>query len=511
MFEAKDNRQIEQKGISKDAINKQISSFITGFPFMEICKPATIGDGILEVSDAQIDEFVATFDGTKNIDLMKFVPASGAASRMFKALFEFASLPKSNSINDKNYLSQFPFIQTFIYSIKSFAFYDDLQEKLQEKGKSIAGCVQDGEYATIINALLGDAGLKYGLLPKGLLKFHRYNSDVRTPFEEHIVEGINYCSSQNNVKLHYTVSSAHLSGFQELTSVLKYKYEAEKATLLYIDFSQQKTSTDTIAVNPDNTPFRNADGSLLFRPGGHGALIENLNDIEADVVFIKNIDNVVPDKLKAETYKYKKLIGGILINYKNKIHSLYSTLVSENVDKETLSQAEAFLRDKLCFIPHESYNSLTISDKAKYVAEKLNRPLRVCGMVKNEGEPGGGPFWAENSDGTISLQIVEGAQIDGDSSSKQKILTEATHFNPVDIVCYLKDIDGNKFDLKQFIDHKTGFISEKSKDGKTLKALELPGLWNGAMAYWNTIFVEVPIITFNPVKTINDLLRVEHQ
>jgi hypothetical protein len=368
-------------------------------------------------------------------------------------------------------------------------------------------------FLPIAEALLANDGLSYGNLPKGLILFHRYNDSSRTAMEEHLVEGAQYCRDTNgNLNLHFTVSSEHRVGFGKLVERVKEHYESHYDVKINISFSEQKSSTDTIAVEMDNTPFRNPDGTLLFRPGGHGALLDNLNDINSDIVFIKNIDNVVPDRLKPQTVRYKKALAGLLLSYKGIIFDYIMKLHNdEYVDDEFLHQVLDFSKNELCILPPNSLNTNDLKELKRYLIDTLNRPIRVCGMVKNQGEPGGGPFWAKNTDGTTSLQIVESSQIDLNDQSITEIFNQSTHFNPVDLVCYLKDYKGEKFDLLKYRDPLTGFISVKSKDGRNLKAQELPGLWNGGMSNWNTIFVEVPLITFNPVKSVNDLLRDEHQ
>ena len=370
--------------------------------------------------------------------------------------------------------------------------------------------MEKGCYKTVVDYLLNDKGLGYGQLPKGLLLFHKYGGTQRTPLEEHLVEGALYANCNGVVHLHYTVSPEHKNLFEDCVNHVKGEYESKFNVRYCVSFSVQKPSTDTIAVNPDNTPFRNSDGSLLFRPGGHGALIENLNDVDADIVFIKNIDNVVLDKFKEDTVTYKQLLAGVLVSLQTKAFEYLRLLESGQFDDDTLKEIVRFLEQELC-CHKPGINDLEGAELVAYLKKKLNRPMRVCGVVKNVGEPGGGPFLAYNSDGTVSLQILESSQIDKDNSDYTKMFTEGTHFNPVDLVCATKDYNGDKFNLPDFVDRSTGFISSKSKNGKELKALELPGLWNGAMSDWNTVFVEVPLSTFNPVKTVNDLLREQHQ
>ncbi|NQU84713.1 MAG: DUF4301 family protein, partial [Mariniphaga sp.] len=394
----------------------------------------------------------------------------------------------------------------YFQELKNFAFTKDLIKV--NKGEEL-------NFNKAINLLLSESGLNYGNLPKGLLKFHKYNDCERTPLEEHLVEGALYSKdNKGKVSLHFTVSPEHQPSFEELLNLIKDKYESNFSVTYEIEFSQQKPSTDTISVDTKNNPFREKDDTILFRPGGHGALLENLNDLDADIIFIKNIDNVVPDRLKNPTIQYKKALAGVLLKYQERIFRYQKELNEKHytaLNSAFLAEAANFLENTLNTKPAENHYYTEKETLYRYLQQKYNRPIRVCGMVKNEGEPGGGPFWALNSDQTISLQVVEGSQIDNKDESQAKLINQSTHFNPVDLICGIKNYKGEKFNLPDFTDPETGFISYKSKDGKDLKALELPGLWNGAMSNWNTLFVEVPIETFNPVKTVNDLLRINHQ
>ena len=353
-------------------------------------------------------------------------------------------------------------------------------------------------------------GLNYGQLPKGMLLFHKYAEGSRTPMEEHLVEGALYAASKGKANVHFTVSHEHLPLFKQRVAEKMQQYADKYGVTYNITFSEQKPSTDTIAANADNTPFRNSDGSLLFRPGGHGALIENLNEISADIIFIKNIDNVVPDRLKPETVEWKQVIAGVLVTLQKQAFEYMRVLESGRYDHAKLEEIIRFVQQQLC-CRKQDIKDLEDAELVIYLKKKLNRPMRVCGVVKNVGEPGGGPFLTYNQDGTVSLQILESSQIDKSNKEYLRMFTEGTHFNPVDLVCAVRDYQGKPFNLPDFVDPTTGFISEKSKGGKELKALELPGLWNGAMSDWSTVFVEVPLGTFNPVKTVNDLLREQHQ
>lgn len=515
MFSEKDKQQIKEKGISLQTIEKQINNFVNGFPFLHIIKPAVADDGILLLNKDEKNKYIELYE--KNINtkkIVKFVPASGAATRLFRKLFNYYNNYNGTQeeyldiISDRSFES----IYYFFEHLQNFAFYDELKKFLISKEFLLADQIEEKDYYKIIENLLSKKRLDYGNKPKGLILFHRYNDGNRTPVEEHLVEGANYCASNSKVDICFTISPEHSKDFLKHINKVCKKYEKEFNIKYNITLSEQKSSTDIIAVDMKNQPLRNKDNSLIFRPGGHGALIENLNKIDADVIFIKNIDNVVLDNLKEDTFFYKKVLAGVLLHHQNIIFNYLNKLQDNSkVDNKLLKEIDTFLQKELCIIPNSDYAKLNKEDKIVYFTEKLNRPIRVCGMVRNEGEPGGGPYWSENNDKTISLQIVEGAQFNKKDKKQVDIINKSTHFNPVDIVCGVRDFKGTKFDLTKYIDNTTGFISKKTKDGIELKAQELPGLWNGAMSCWNTIFVEVPIITFNPVKIINDLLRKEHQ
>ena len=508
MFTEQDLNQIKKQGLTADKVKSQIIDFETGFPFLNIFRPATINDGIVRLSENEILAYVKLFEDI-NPDTLKFVPASGAASRMFKFLFDFYENAKEtyDSLDQIENTD----VKTFFTNIRKFAFYDKLKDSLRDKGHNIENLLKQGKYKEIIKYFLFEKGLNYGQKPKGVLLFHINNSIAKTALEEHLIEGINYAkSSDNKVKIHFTISPEHQEMFKELVSKSVKSLEDKFSVKFEISFSKQKPSTDIVAVDLNNELFRNKDGSLLFRPGGHGALIENLNDLDADIIFIKNIDNVVPEKLVKKTAKYKKALAGVLLSYQEKVFNYIHKIESEEFNCKLTEEIELFIKEELHY-DFVKYEKMDLGVCRKRLLEILNRPIRVCGMVKNEGEPGGGPFRVIQSNGAISLQIVESSQIDPENTRQMSILKSSTHFNPVDLVCATKDYKGEKFDLLKFRDPNTGFISKKSKDGIELKAQELPGLWNGAMAKWNTIFVEVPIETFNPVKTVNDLLRPEHQ
>lgn len=484
MFTEQDIQQLSVRGISVAAAEQQMKSFKTGFPSLHIVAAAAVGSGILKPDAAEQQCYLKAWEQYLNEEhtILKFVPASGAASRMFKNLFEYMNGGEETD-----------FIKDFLAHLKYFAFYEELSKHINS---------DDGR--SIVRALLED--MHYGALPKGLLLFHKYAEGNRTPALEHLVEGALYAKNKKNeVNLHFTISHEHKELFEQHIAANLPQYEAKFGVHYNVSFSEQKPSTDTLAADKDGNPFRDKDGKLVFRPGGHGALIENLGEQNADVVFIKNIDNVVPDRLKEPTVLYKRLIAGVLVSLQTKAFDYLRELDGEPTD-DKLQEIREFVEKELCC--DLSGRQMKCSNCLKTaLREKLNRPIRVCGMVKNEGEPGGGPFLVRtDKDGSVQLQILESSQI-----ADKQLMAKATHFNPVDLVCGLKNYKGERFNLKDYVDPLTAFISQKSKDGKELQALELPGLWNGAMADWNTVFVEVPIETFNPVKTVNDLLREQHQ
>lgn len=506
MLTQEDKDLLAKKGISEQQIAEQLARFEKGFPFLKLFAAASVENrGIMLAGEEAQKTYLAAWDAYKEGDkkIVKFVPASGAASRMFKNMFEFLGADYDVPTTD--------FEKKFFNNIKNFAFYADLDAAcVKNNGKGIEALISEGNYKAVVANLLESAGLNYGALPKGLLKFHKYEDGVRTPLEEHLVEGALYAAGKSGeVNVHFTVSTEHRELFAKLVDEKVAQYAAKYGVKYNISFSEQKPSTDTVAADMENKPFRD-NGKLLFRPGGHGALIENLNDLDADIVFIKNIDNVVPDRLKGDTVTYKKLLAGVLVTLQKQAFEYLQLLDSGHYRHDELENIIRFVQQQL-HCRKDDIKDMEDADLVIYLRKKLNRPMRVCGMVKNVGEPGGGPFLAYNPDGTVSLQILESSQIDMNDPEKKAMFEKGTHFNPVDLVCAVRDYKGNKFNLVNYVDKATGFISYKSKGGKELKALELPGLWNGSMSDWNTIFVEVPLSTFNPVKTVNDLLREQHQ
>ena len=477
MFSEKERAQIEAHGLTVEQVEHQIENFQKGFPFLKVVAAASPEDGILILSQEEVAEAVAQYEAhANNLKIQKFVPASGAATRMFKELFEFVNEGKRGAGIDQ-----------LLDNLDKFAFYPELQHFVDA----------EADDKSKVEAIV-KSGLCYGAKPKGLVTFHAYSDGNRKAVEEHLAEGAMYAASNGVVKIHFTVSPEHIEGFRSLLDEKLAHYEEKFGVKYEISFSVQKSSTDTIAVNPDNTPFLTDEGNLLFRPAGHGALIENLNEIDADVIFVKNIDNVTTDARKGDTVTYKKALAGILVGLQAEAAEHLANLKAGTVD---VQKVENFIEKKL-------YTKLPAERDVALLLSILDRPIRVCGMVRNEGEPGGGPFWVGNPDGTQSLQIAESSQI---APEDMPLMKSATHFNPVDLVCGVRRADGSKFDLTQYTDPETGFISSKSSGGRELRAQELPGLWNGAMAKWNTIFVDVPISTFSPVKVVQDLLRPQHQ
>jgi hypothetical protein len=506
MLTAEDKKTLDRKGITEEVFEEQLKRFKVGFPFMKVVRPAVVSDGIMKIDrDKDVSAYLSEWQDflSKGHTIVKFVPASGAASRMFKSLFAFLSLGKNVIEKDSE--------KSFFGNLEKFAFYNELNFHCKRnEGWDIPHLMQDEKYLSIVENLLEKKGMNYGSLPKGLLLFHKYPKRARTPFEEHLVEGALYAkNNRGEVNLHFTVSPEHIDLFKNLFASCEEEYSYQFGAKYNVSFSVQKTSTDTVAVDMDNNPFR-VNGEILFRPGGHGALIENLNAIDADVVFIKNIDNVSPDALKQPTITNKMLLAGVLVKVQKKVFEYQALLDSDKISDDNIEKMLSYAEKVLCV--ENVNNKLTTSeDKIAYLKKIYNRPLRVCGMVKNEGEPGGGPYLCQNSNGTVSAQILESSQFDMNDDAQVEIMKNSTHFNPVDLVCALKNYKGVKYNLLNFVDFNAGFISQKSKDGRDLKALELPGLWNGAMSDWNTVFVEVPIETFTPVKVVTDLLRPEHQ
>lgn len=507
-FSPDDLKQLESKGISKEKVLNQIETFKLGIPFVKLKKAATVSDGILRFSEKEQEELVHYFeDSRKSLDLLKFVPASGAASRMFKAMFNFVDSydPSKEKLDDYFKRTGDTAAEKYLNNRENLPFFELIQNRIEGKTENL-----DEEAYLFVKEMLSETGLNYGFYPKGLLPFHQYDSDLVTPFEEHLKEASHYSSTDGKANLHFTISVQHEYMFKSEHEKAAPKVSEKTGTEFVVTYSNQKPSTDTIAVDLENQPFRKEDGSILFRPGGHGALIENLNEQDADIIFIKNIDNVMVDENLEAVCNSKKMLAGVLLKVQTKAFA-YAKLLEQEVSEEKLREIEEFLEKDLNVRFKDDFASMETSEKQKIISNRLNRPIRICGMVKNEGEPGGGPFWIVSQDGNVSLQIVESAQVDLSNPEQEALLKNSTHFNPVDLVCAVRNYKGEKYNLLDYVDHKQGFITGKTQEGKELKALELPGLWNGGMAFWNTIFVEVPLVTFNPVKTVNDLLKPTHQ
>jgi len=503
--------------LSPDEVIDQIKTFNKGIPPLKLVKPCTVGDGIKRIPEDQHKHYISKFTSALNKGrVIKFVPASGAATRMFKrqmavlAKYENINLEKTKELVDQGDEDSKATL-VFNNNINRFAFYNELENTISSNGKNLKHLINDGNIADIIEFVVDSKGLNYSNLPKGCILFHSYPDGSRTAFEEHLIEAMNYSAGEDRVvKNHFTISPEHENEIKKLFRTIEQKYQAA-GWHFETEYSFQSPTTDTVSVTKDNKPFRDETGKIVFRPGGHGALLKNLEELNADIISIKNIDNIVPDHLRDETYKYKKILGGYLIDLQEKTFNLLNLLEKKQSDEKVID-------DALIFINHEFETDLSsrlkeksITEKKKFLFDYLNRPIRICGMVKKEKHPGGGPFWVKNDTGEISKQIVESTQVDNSDENQNKIFNEATHFNPVDLACGVKDFKGKNFELRKFSNPDTGLIVKKSKDGRELKALELPGLWNGGMYYWLTKFVEVPKITFNPVKEVNDLLLPEHQ
>ena len=512
-FSSHDFVQIYQKGIHLEDIHNHLDIFKHGIAKAILEKPATKNDGIIKLTEEQFQEFSNYFDTRKeSLKLLKFVPASGAASRMFKFLNEFLNEfdieneTINSYINKKNASS----LTVFLTGMEKFPFFETIDTILKELHPDFSAWESDQKNYHFIKLLLDSEYFNFSNKPKAILPFHKYPTHTATPIEEHLNERALYATSKNVSHLHFTISDIHQSQFEKIIEDEIRKVETKTQTKINITFSFQNPSTDTIAVGLDNMPFRNDIGKLVFRPAGHGALIDNLNQMDADVVFIKNIDNVIQNHIEIITL-YKKALAGILLNLQARVFQILNQIETQLLLENEIPTIIDFVQKDLNIAIIDDFSKYTLENKILYIKEILNRPIRICGMVKNEGEPGGGPFWVRDIKGNLSLQIIETSQIDLNNPMQAQILADASHFNPVDLVCATKDFQGNKFDLNQFVDHNSGFIVYKSKNGKELKAYELPGLWNGAMAKWITVFVEVPLITFNPVKTVNDLLKPPHQ
>ncbi|MFA5179832.1 MAG: DUF4301 family protein [Syntrophales bacterium] len=502
-FSDADIDQIHREGLSVERVKEQIALFVRGVSHVELNRPCTVHDGIEIILPEDEERLIVRYDQAAAAGrCLKFVPASGAASRMFKEWFRALDQPWKGSE-----ASALSFAEKLVY----YPFFDDLRQAIFNAGGDIEFLMEEKKYGDILAYILTSRGLQYGQLPKALLKFHKYPEGNRTSLEEHLVEAALYVTDARRIsRMHITVSPEHRQPVDAFLEGILPVYEVLFGVTYDIAISCQETATNTIAVDMHNRPLRYEDGKLCFRPGGHGALMKNLSDIEGDIIFLKNIDNVAPDRVKPVTVRYKKALAGLLLKIQEETFRYLEFLARDRSAVAEMAAIDEFCRDKLHIVFPTDYPQWPLEKKKEIWREKLDRPIRVCGVVRNEGEPGGGPFWVQEADGAQSLQIVEEMQVDPRSHDQQALWREATHFNPVDLVCGVRNYEGRKFDLKRFVDPGAVSMSMKSEQGRDLKALELPGLWNGSMAKWNTVFVEVPIETFNPVKTVEDLLRPQH-
>lgn len=513
-FNKEDIAQIENHGITENKVKEQVEIFHRGNLPVNIQAAATTGEGIFEFSAEEREEFSRYYEDRKNgLSIVKFVPASGAATRMFKSLHSFLSDfdPGKESLSAYISRTENKNLATFFNGIEKLPFYDQALNNARESQPGFDSMNEEARKFTLLKTMLFSPGLDLGNYPKGLVPFHNYNDHIATAFEEHLNEAAGYVEVNGIAKIHFTISKEHKEKFLAELDRIRSRVESVHQVSFEISFSYQDPKTDTIAVDSNNDPFRTEDGKLFFRPGGHGALIENLNSLEADLVFIKNIDNVVTTQRVDEMAEYKKMLAGKLLQLQEKCFSYLMLLEERKPLVHEITQIKQFVEEEMFSTFAPGFESLTNEKKVQQLQNRLNRPIRVCGMVKNEGEPGGGPFLVNHDDDSRSLQIIEGAQIDNKNQQQKEIAQNATHFNPVDIVCGIKNYKGEAFDLTHYVDPTASFIAEKTLEGRPLKALELPGLWNGAMAKWNTVFVEVPVSTFNPVKTVTDLLKPSHQ
>lgn len=512
-FSQQDLQQIKDKGLTEVQVKAQINTFKKGLPFISLADAAVLNSGIKSLNQKQSDHYITLYNSKKDdLDVLKFIPASGAATRMFKFLFNFLETynQKKESLNGYINKQNATQLSVFLVGFEKLPFYEQVITHISKK-IDFHSLDEELKVVMFIQTILDKNLLNFGAYPKGLLPFHKYKDHVATAFEEHLFEAALYASSNNECRLHFTISEKHKNKFTEEFKSIQNIVEEKTRTTFDITFSYQEEKTDTIAVTDQLNPIRDENNKLHFRPSGHGALLHNLNALDADLIFIKNIDNVVVSRNKKRIAKHKKELAGLLIEKQSKCFNYLNLIESKELKESEISEILNFLENELNVNHIKQFEKFSKSNKIKTIIEKLNRPIRVCGMVKNEGEPGGGPFWINENDESKSLQIVESAQINLQDSSQQSIVNKATHFNPVDMVCGIKNFKGETFNLQDYLNPSTGFITNKTRLGKVIKALELPGLWNGSMAYWNTIFVEVPLTTFNPVKTVNDLLKPSHQ
>lgn len=511
-YTKEDLKTFKGRGIKAESIDRQLANFKKGFDYVNLSEPATEGNGIIRILPEEEDNLAGTYERARTTaDIVKMVPASGSASRMFKDLFAFMDSFHGSTEEFLDFVQhkEAGSMYNFFEKISELPFYEHLADIMWKDGKDICKAIEKREYNEVLKYILTKKGLNYGNTPKGLVDFHIYRDFVRTALDEHLVEGALYAGNGKTARIHFTVSEEYMSMFQARLKKVTKVFEKMFGIKYDVSFSIQKPSTDTVSIDAEGKILRDENGQIIFRPGGHGALIHNLDELDADIIFIKNIDNVTPDRSKGDTVKYKKMLAGILLDVQQKVFDFLHTLDHKPTDEQLL-EIESYLPS----IGYKEADGKTYSDRKeriRHLQSLLDRPIRVCGMVKNEGEPGGGPFWVNVADGSARLMIIESAQINQKDKDQKKIADRATHFNPVDLVCGVKNKKGKKFDLEKFIAADQGFITGKSYKGKDIKVQELPGLWNGAMANWITVFVEVPLTTFTPVKTVFDLFRFEHR
>lgn len=507
-YSQEDLIQLKKRHLSIEHLNSQIERFRKGVLPLTLAGPGTIGNGIKQFQKAEINRLSKYYEQESlHKKTVKFVPASGAATRMFYHLIVFREKHAALAKNDPDRKAA----ELFFENIKNFSFYDEFSDKLKDYGYKIGDLLKKKEYGPLLDVLFSKKGMHYGHIPKALIKFHKEGKQAITPLEEHLAEAASYAKDgAGNSRLVFTVSPEFKEMIRKYYESIAERYEQKLKVKFHTSFSIQRPSTDSVAVDLTNKPFKDAEGKILFRPSGHGALLDNLEDINADVVFIKNIDNVQPNRLKSDTCLYKKVLGGYLLEIQNKVFAFLEELENDTISEDMLDEALEFAEHILSVrIPDAvQYDR---KELVKHLYDKFHRPLRVCGVVKSKGEPGGAPFWVKEQDGSLSLQIVERAQVNTGDPQQLKIFNSSTHFNPVDLACGMRNHKGEQYNLHYYRNPEAGFITIKSHEGRQLKAYELPGLWNGSMANWNTVFVEVPLSTFSPAKTINDLLRKEHQ
>ncbi len=510
-------KDIDNSELTAEQIIENVIQINQGMSSVRLEKPCVINDGIKKIEEKEYPELIAFHSRASAAGrLLKFVPASGAASRMYRKLEILFHSNKNSSLDDLRIdadegISEAAFAVRYFENIKKFAFYPELAESVKKSGHDLDRLINGKNLKAVIDYTLYKKGLNFKGLPKGLVPFHQYENEKRTAFEEHLVEAVSYTADiTGKSKLHFTISPDHLNILEDFFSSILPEYQ-KKGLAFDISFSDQKKSTDTLSLLDDGSVLRDSYGDIVYRPAGHGALLENLNELNGDIVFIKNVDNVIQDRYKDTTIKYKKMLCGYLLKIQQATFSFLNQLENDDNPGALINRIEEFAKKTYCLIPAKEYSGYSPEEKNKYWTRQLNRPLRVCGMVKNEGHPGGGPFWVRNNRGELTKQIIEGSQVDFGNESQKKIFNSSTHFNPVDLVCGIRDYKGEKFDLLKFRDESAGFVSKKSFNGKQINALELPGLWNGSMSDWLTVFIEAPQITFTPVKEINDLLNEVHQ